>query len=185
MPMLETLVWVEEQDNEIEGPSDPRRMFLRRLPSTLSKLQLLRGTLENNPYPFFEVILEELNIKFLLLKDWSYGFVEDVLHTLIIKEVDQQAQIFPNLQSISIRFETDSLTRNFRPFGFDILLQMAESRLLYWIQRPFLAPPFRLEVHTQINQLEWPPEFKEKIKELVMQGLDLEIMEGSTFPDWL
>jgi hypothetical protein len=199
MPALDTLVWIEEierdiddsddEDQDLDDPSDPRNIFFASLSPTLRALYLgdVRG--------FFQysaavrcLVRKEFNIDHLVI-----GYCHGVtLNPLIqILTIDEQNRTFLQLRTITLHAHTMTPVQlrqtsddSLEGVDFNALLRMVESRLSY---RAGIYPQqsMRLEIKVHLGPVEWPLEFKKGMKELVQRGLELVIVENAEAVSWL
>lgn len=182
VPALETLVWVEEDDEDLEV-TDPRITFFEHLPPTLSTLQM------DGPTDGFEfssaasdLIRRELNVDHLLMRNCHGKNINSLLHDLILNEEKPERPIgLPRLKTITIHY---SANQPLISVNFDTLLQVVESRLRHRSQS-FPQRSMHLNMFVDSGLVDWPIEFKEGVKDLVRRGLEVEFTEKSVPISWL
>ncbi|KAF5362104.1 hypothetical protein D9756_002669 [Leucocoprinus leucothites] len=161
-------------------------LFLKRLPSTLSTLELHR--VEGTDWPSYSSLFESnLMVEHLVLVNCNLDVIVDLINRLTPPENATSASWFlPRLRSISIDgyfkcgdigiVEPTEAVHRFEHPHSDSLVSMLQKRLTK-------NDTFHIEVKG--ITVDWTDEMKAMLQRIAGQGVLLEIFEGSKPVEWL
>ncbi|KAF9448426.1 hypothetical protein P691DRAFT_800871, partial [Macrolepiota fuliginosa MF-IS2] len=189
MPALQKLIWIEQCPRPFVSIDDPRHIFLHRLPSTLSVLDINLATCNESDGPTYECVFDHLRddlaIEGLRLRKCSYRFLEAVFRRLtpgLTGDDDQTVQrtAFPRLRSMVI---IGPSALDWDGFDGSLILPMIESRFSHHFLPHNSDEPFLLEFeHLDIL---WEYDIKQFLKNRVDSGLKLNLVVDSEPVGWL
>jgi hypothetical protein len=163
IPVLETLVWNQE-DSQERPPDSSRIKFFSGLPSTVRTLHFCNVRCYD----------EEMSTVYDLIIGYCYDFtLHPILRVLSFDGGDQPT--LPKLEKITLYGQ--EVTDRPVPFDgvdFNALLQVLESRLSFRA-RMYPQRPLCLEINILSDLVDWPSMFKEGLEGLVKRGLKLGI----------
>ncbi|KAF7783186.1 hypothetical protein Agabi119p4_2562 [Agaricus bisporus var. burnettii] len=171
MPVLKTLIWSESHSNL--PPSGALATFFKRLPSTLSTVEMQSCTHHSGIFSYF---WKFPHVEDLVFRDCAGSFMDGVFSSLGAVVENQEMPTLPKLKSIYIgnspfRLDQENVLQTFRrrcswPSG--------SSREINTFRLEFTKP-----------QVDWTPEFHEELIEMVEEGYKVELWEDSKPVDWL